>query len=71
MLDLGGPAWATVPTFEAKADDVLVECERLGLEGLVVKRVDSRYEAGKRSRAWLKVKVPEWREVHAPLRHER
>jgi len=28
----------------------------LGLEGLVAKRVDSRYEAGRRSRSWIKVK---------------
>jgi bifunctional non-homologous end joining protein LigD len=28
----------------------------LGLEGLVAKRADSRYEAGRRSRAWIKVK---------------
>jgi bifunctional non-homologous end joining protein LigD len=28
-----------------------------GLEGIVAKQLDSRYEAGKRSRTWLKVKV--------------
>lgn len=28
-----------------------------GLEGIVAKRLDSRYEAGKRSQAWLKIKV--------------
>lgn len=28
-----------------------------GFEGFVAKRLDSRYESGKRSRAWLKVKV--------------
>jgi bifunctional non-homologous end joining protein LigD len=60
-----------VSTFEADADEMLVECERLGLEGLVAKRVDSRYEAGKRSRAWLKLKCEDWRADHAPLRHER
>lgn len=57
LLDLTGPSWATVPTFEAQADEVLIECERLGLEGLVAKRVDSRYEPGKSSRSWLKVKA--------------
>jgi bifunctional non-homologous end joining protein LigD len=30
--------------------------QREGLEGLVAKRVDSVYEAGRRSRAWIKVK---------------
>ncbi len=29
-----------------------------GLEGVVAKRADSRYEAGRRSRSWLKLKVP-------------
>lgn len=32
------------------------ELRRLGLEGAVAKRVDSRYEPGERSDAWLKVK---------------
>ena len=29
----------------------------MGLEGMVAKRMDSRYEAGVRSRAWLKIKA--------------
>ena len=29
-----------------------------GLEGVVAKRTDSVYEAGRRSRSWLKLKVP-------------
>ncbi|MEE9282008.1 MAG: DNA ligase D [Myxococcota bacterium] len=32
-------------------------CEH-GLEGVVAKRSDSRYETGRRSRSWLKIKVP-------------
>jgi bifunctional non-homologous end joining protein LigD len=28
------------------------------LEGVIAKRADSRYESGRRSRAWLKIKVP-------------
>jgi bifunctional non-homologous end joining protein LigD len=71
LLELNGPAWCTVPSFDAEAEEVLEECARLRLEGLVAKRVDSRYEAGKRSRMWLKVKSEDWREHHAPLRHER
>jgi bifunctional non-homologous end joining protein LigD len=70
-LDLQGPTWCVVPSFEADTDDVLAECERLDLEGLVAKRVDSPYEPGKRSRSWLKVKCSAWKEHHAPLRHER
>ncbi|HYM23013.1 MAG TPA: hypothetical protein VEU08_07390, partial [Vicinamibacterales bacterium] len=37
----------------------------LGLEGLVAKRVDSRYEAGRRSRAWIKVKFQQRQEFVA------
>jgi len=50
LLELNGPAWCTVPSFDAEADEVLEECARLRLEGLVAKRVDSRCEPGKRSR---------------------
>jgi bifunctional non-homologous end joining protein LigD len=71
LLELSGPSWCTVPSFDAEAAEVLEECARLRLEGLVAKRVDSRYEPGKRSRMWLKLKCEDWREQHAPLRHER
>jgi bifunctional non-homologous end joining protein LigD len=36
--------------------DIERASRRLGLEGTVAKRRDSRYEAGKRSHAWIKVK---------------
>jgi len=29
-----------------------------GLEGVIAKRADSRYESGRRSKSWLKIKVP-------------
>jgi bifunctional non-homologous end joining protein LigD len=35
---------------------VLAEVKRLGLEGIVAKRPDSKYEAGQRSGAWMKLK---------------
>jgi|tagenome__1003787_1003787.scaffolds.fasta_scaffold19412817_1 bifunctional non-homologous end joining protein LigD len=71
LLELEGPAWCTVPSFDAEADEVLEQCARLQLEGLVAKGVDSRYEPGKRSRSWLKVKCDHWCEHHAPLRDSR
>jgi len=70
-LDLRGPAWCTLPSIEADTSEVLTVCERLGIEGVVAKRADSRYTPGKRSRSWVKVKCPSWKEQHAPLRHER
>jgi bifunctional non-homologous end joining protein LigD len=55
LLDLTGPAWCTVPSFDAEPGHVLEESARLRLEGLVAMRVDSRYAAGKRSAHWRKL----------------
>ena len=42
---------------EASAIDVLHAIRQQGLEGLIGKRKDSRYEPGKRSGAWIKYRV--------------
>jgi bifunctional non-homologous end joining protein LigD len=42
------------------ANDLLAECARLGLEGIVAKRRDAPYRSGTRS-GWIKVKTSEWR----------
>ena len=42
------------------ANDLLAECTRLRLEGIVAKRRDSPYRSGTRS-GWIKVKTPEWK----------
>jgi ATP-dependent DNA ligase len=42
------------------AHDLLAECARLGLEGIVAKRRDAPYRSGTRS-GWIKVKTPEWK----------
>ena len=42
------------------ANDLLAECARLGLEGIVAKRRDAPYRSGTRS-GWIKVKTPEWK----------
>jgi bifunctional non-homologous end joining protein LigD len=57
-LALDGPNWQT-PASVHGADDgaaMVAASEQLGLEGIVAKRSSSRYEPGKRSRQWLKVK---------------
>jgi bifunctional non-homologous end joining protein LigD len=55
-LELAGPAWR-VPSVQRGAGKRLLEATRLqGLEGIVAKRLDSRYESGRRTGAWLKVK---------------
>lgn len=70
-LGLAGPAWHTTPAW---VDDFVAVDESsvlLGLEGAVLKRLHSHYRSGQRSRDWLKLSTAEWREVHAPMRHER
>jgi bifunctional non-homologous end joining protein LigD len=57
-LALAGPAWQ-VPAAHvgAGAAQAVFEATReQGLEGVVAKRVTSKYEPGRRSRHWLKVK---------------
>jgi bifunctional non-homologous end joining protein LigD len=43
---------------------LLIAAERMGLEGIVSKRRDSRYASG-RSREWVKVKTAAWRAANA------
>jgi bifunctional non-homologous end joining protein LigD len=55
-LGLEGPSWQT-PSYHRGDGESLLELTReRGLEGLVAKRLDSRYLPGRRTRAWMKVK---------------
>jgi bifunctional non-homologous end joining protein LigD len=55
-LELGGRAWR-VPAAHRGAGARLLEATlEQGLEGIVAKRLECRYEPGKRSGNWLKVK---------------
>ena len=55
-LELGGPAWR-VPSVHRDAGKRLLEATgSQGLEGVVAKRLDSHYEPGRRTGAWLKIK---------------
>jgi len=55
-LGVRGPSWQ-VPAYHVGDGVALLEASRArGLEGIVAKRLDSSYEPGRRSRAWLKVK---------------
>ncbi len=55
-LRLDGPHWQTPSHHRGEGEALLELTKTRGLEGLVAKRVDSRYLPGRRSRAWLKVK---------------
>ncbi|HWC10400.1 MAG TPA: non-homologous end-joining DNA ligase [Acidimicrobiales bacterium] len=55
-LSLAGPRWQIPPFHLDDGPSVLQASRDAGLEGVVAKRLDSRYEPGRRSRCWLKVK---------------
>ena len=44
------------------AQQVIAAVQRLGLEGVIAKRRDSRYDAGMRSGAWVKLKLDKQQE---------
>jgi len=44
-------------SLEADVDSLIAAAKQAGLEGIVAKRRDSRYEPGKRSGAWVKFKL--------------
>jgi bifunctional non-homologous end joining protein LigD len=55
-LGLSGPSWQTPAYSTGHAEELLAASAKQGLEGIVLKRLDSTYAPGKRSGAWLKVK---------------
>jgi bifunctional non-homologous end joining protein LigD len=55
-LGLEGPNWQTPRYHPGDGKSLLDLTKARGLEGLVAKRLDSRYLSGRRTRAWLKVK---------------
>ncbi|MFI5282239.1 MAG: non-homologous end-joining DNA ligase [Candidatus Dormibacterales bacterium] len=56
QLGLAGPAWQTPPWETGGGQAMLVASAAGGLEGVMAKKLDSRYEAGRRTGAWVKVK---------------
>ncbi|MFN2518205.1 MAG: non-homologous end-joining DNA ligase [Jatrophihabitantaceae bacterium] len=62
-LGLAGEAWQLSPTFAAPGLDVLTASRAQGMEGVLAKRRDSSYEAGKRAQAWRKIKHVRTQEV--------
>ncbi|MFI1753983.1 ATP-dependent DNA ligase [Streptomyces sp. NPDC020571] len=55
-LGLGGPSWSTPAALVGHGEQALRATREHGLEGLVCKRLDSVYEPGVRSRAWIKIR---------------
>ena len=55
-LELAGPSWQTPPVNTDDGELALDTSRDLGFEGIIAKRLDSVYEPGRRSSAWLKIK---------------
>jgi bifunctional non-homologous end joining protein LigD len=56
-LDLNGSRWQTPPSFtDVTGAELVAVSKQHGLEGVVAKRLESRYEPGRRSPAWRKIK---------------
>ena len=49
--------------FKASANELIAAAKKAGLEGVIAKRVSSRYESGERSGAWLKYKTNKGQEL--------
>lgn len=65
-LDLGsGPSWIRIPPHhrDVNGRELLEVARQHGLEGVVGKRLGSRYEAGRRSPAWVKTALFHTQEV--------
>ena len=55
-LGLEGSAWRVPAAHPGEGAALLEASAQQGLEGIVAKRLDSAYEAGRRSGSWIKVK---------------
>jgi bifunctional non-homologous end joining protein LigD len=55
-LELSGPSWQTPSHSVGHARELLEASREQQLEGIVMKRLDSKYMPGKRGGSWLKVK---------------
>src|SRR3989475_13213052 len=55
-LKLKGASWRTPPYEKGGGPAMLEASRKAGLEGIMAKKLDSPYEPGKRSGAWIKVK---------------
>lgn len=54
-LELAGPAWSTTPYQVGGGPRALAQARAQGRPGVLAKRLDSVYEPGRRSSAWIEV----------------
>jgi bifunctional non-homologous end joining protein LigD len=63
VLKFNSPRIRIAEHFETTAENILNAAKAQGLEGVVAKRKDSRYEAGKRSGSWVKYRLNSGQEL--------
>ncbi len=63
VLRFQSPRVRIAEYFETSAEIILQSAREQGLEGVIAKRNDSRYEAGKRSGAWAKYRLNSGQEL--------
>ena len=56
QLGLEGPHWRTPGYHRGEGGALLAATKELGVEGVVAKRLDCRYDPGRRASGWIKVK---------------
>jgi bifunctional non-homologous end joining protein LigD len=57
QLSLTGPTWQMTPSYVNRGKQMLAAAEKNAMEGVVAKKLDSKYELGRRSNCWLKIKI--------------
>ena len=62
-LGLEDGSWRVSTAWAGQGDALLAASREKGLEGVMAKKMDSAYEAGRRSRCWLKIKNVNRQEV--------
>lgn len=62
-LGLEGSYWQTPAFKTGEGTAILAASRKLGLEGIIAKRLNSIYQPGKRSDAWLKIKNQQRQEL--------
>jgi DNA ligase D-like protein (predicted ligase) len=63
FLKFGSPRLRIAEYLETSSDEMLRVAREMGLEGVVAKRKDSRYEVGKRSGSWAKFRLNSGQEL--------
>ena len=62
-LKFSSPLVRLCEQFESSGEEMIAAVRQLGLEGVIGKRKDSRYEIGKRTGSWIKYRINRGQEL--------